>query len=318
MIRQAPKWLPYRLRFRIDQARLNHAMAGLESTFPVTAGVSNQALAEVHMLLCARDVRIGVLSIKSLLRFADGHLAVTFTDDGSLTRADRRWVEQHIRGAHWRFWPDHDPLLDDKLAQWPRLKALYASNYPPVCKLIHPMLLPRCPRVIVLDPDTAFFAKPERLMQWGHALDDHNWYMHDHQDEAAAVPDSVQQTFERLQIDMVPAGRRWQLDRRLFNSGLLAFRPSTLSLGFAEQYLAWREALPREEREGKAAIWFGDWTPEQTCYHVMFALGEVPPQPLGEEYHLGGDIGHTFNHFLRHYLVQDATLARLRMMMHEL
>ena len=180
------------------------------------------------------------------------------------------------------------------------------------------MLLPRCPRVIVLDPDTAFFARPERLLRWSRALDDCNWYMHDHQDESTAGPADVERTFAQLQRDLVPDGRMWQLDRRLFNSGLLAFRPSTLSLDMAERYLAWHDALPRDKREGKAAIWFGNWTPEQTCYHVMFALGDVKPRPLGEEYHLGGNAGHTFNHFLRHYLVQDATLKRLRALMREL
>jgi len=80
----------------------------------------------------------------------------------------------------------------------------------------------------------------------------------------------------------------------------------------AQRYLNWLARAPEHYRSGTAAIWFGNWTPEQTCYHVMFALARAPVRPLGSDYHLGGEVGHLFNHFLRHYLVQDNTLRRLR------
>lgn len=270
------------------------------------------------MLLCRRDLRIGVLALKSLLRFADGRLAVTLTDDGTLSVRDRRWASMHIPGSRWLSWPTRDLALGQVLTDQPRLAALYRSRYAPVCKLIHTIALARCQRTLVLDPDTAFFERPDRLLDWAFGNDLHAWYLHDHQDEAQAVPVEAREGFADLEANIVPDGQQWGLPIRLFNSGLLAFRPDRLDLDMAEQYLAWLETAPERFKTGKAAIWFGSWTPEQTCYHVMFALTRPAPKPLGDDYHLGGQPGHVFNHFLRHYLVREETLDMLRHVIRQL
>lgn len=302
-------WLPYRLRNALDQSRIHAAVRGLDETFPVNAAPPSQAIAELHILLCKRDLHVGLLALKSLLHHADGKLAVALTDDGTLTTDQRRWISHHVVGAHW--WRRREHNATDSLADHPHLIKLYNSDYAPSAKLLHPMLLARHARVIVLDPDTAFFDRPKRLLNWARDEQDGSLYLHDHQDESTCVPDIVGQAFRELQEQLQHHGQAWSVDRRLFNSGLLAFMPAKLSLKVAEHYLAWRESARPEYREGKAAIWFGDWTPEQTCYHVMFALGKDKAVPLGDDYHLGGAQGHLFNHFLRHYLVQKPTLKRL-------
>lgn len=306
----AMNWLPYRLRKALDQSRIHGALRGLKDTLAMEAASAGEAAAELHMLLCQRDLHVGLLAIKSLLHFTEGKLAVALTDDGSLTQDQRQWVSDHVVGAHW--YQRKEKKVSDSLAGKPHLKKLYDSDYAPAAKLLHPMLLARCGRVIVLDPDTAFFDKPTRLLDWAHYEQEGNLYLHDHQDETAAVPEIVEKAFEQLQQQLMDHGKDWSVKKRLFNSGLLAIAPRSLSLDIAERYLAWRETAPQAYRQGKAAIWFGDWTPEQTCYHVMFALGEIKAVPLGDDYHLGGGQGYLFNHFLRHYLVQTPTLKRLR------
>ncbi len=276
------------------------------------------------MLLCRRDLRIGVLAVKSLLRFRDTQDArwvVAFSDDGTLTADDRAWVDHHVPGAVWWSWPAADDAVPKALAgRWPRLEALYRSRYAPVCKLLHPMFLARTERVLVLDPDTAFFARPDRLMRWARAEDDaaRPLYLHDHQDESTQVPAEAQRAFAELQATFADVRRPWALKHRFFNSGLLAFAPAQLDLALAERYLDWQATLEPSRKQGKLAIWFGDWTPEQTCYHVMFALAQAPPEPLGDDYHLGGQPGHVFNHFLRHYLIQEPTLKRLAQLVESL
>ena len=89
------------------------------------------------------------------------------------------------------------------------------------------------------------------------------------------------------------------------------YRVSQLDLQVAEAYLEWRESAPASLRQGKAGIWFGDWTPEQTCYLALFAVMNPPSVAFGQDYHLGGGEGFTFNHFLRHYLVKPETLKSL-------
>ncbi len=304
----------------------------------------NDSIAEIHMLLCKRDLYVGLLAIRSLLRFHPPAWAVSLSDDGTLTAGDRRRVDQLIPGVRWISWPDAAAEVDRRLTmgdlttdapdrksktenrksstpRFPHLLALYHSRYAPVCKLLHATLLARCPRVIVLDPDTAFFQPPERLIAFATGQEPGPLYLHDHQDEAVTVPVEVQATFAELASAITPPGWSWRLGHRLFNSGLLAFAPAQMRLDLAEQYLAWREKLPEVLKMGKAAIWFGDWTPEQTCYHIMFALQDPagpPAQPLGDDYHLGGQEGHVFNHFLRHYLVQRPVLRRLRRLAQEL
>ncbi len=311
-------WLPYRLRNHLDQRRILRALRKLDQT-PATPAVAPQrADAELHVLLCKRDLHIGVLAIKSLLRFTPPDWAVCLSDDGSLTHADHAWVDKHIPGNRRLHWPDAGGQVDQSLHDKPLLKALYHSRYAPVCKLLHPMLLARCQRVVVLDPDTAFFARPQRLLDFATGRTPGPWYLHDHQNESQTVPTEVNQALDQLAQTIAPSGRTWHLPHRLFNSGLLAYQPAKLDLTLAEKYLHWHQSLPASLRTGRAGIWFGDWTPEQTCYHVMFALSQTPAQPLGNDYHLGGASGHVFNHFLRHYLVMPATCARLQQLVDEL
>jgi hypothetical protein len=312
VMEQAPAWLPYRLRQWIDQSRIERAASDLDRTAPTPAAPPDDADAELHMLLCRRDLRIGGVALKSLLRFTSLKLAVTLTDDGSLSAADRAWIDRHVPGGRWLGWPCPDPALAAAMKDRPQLHQLYHSPYAPVCKLMHSIALARVGRVIVLDPDTAFFREPTRFVQWVQQDERVALYLHDHQDETTQVPAGVNEAFDRLQRELTPPDRSWSLQHRFFNSGLLVFRPDELDLDHAERYLAWWRQQDESLKQGKAAIWFGHWTPEQTCFHILFAWAAGGSEPLGDAYHLGGKGGHTFNHFLRHYLVKGTTHRMLR------
>jgi len=318
-MKQAPPWLPSKIRRWIDQARINHAVRLVDRTRPYHAADPLSADAEVHMLLCRRDLRLGVLALKSLLRFGNDRLAVTITDDGTLNQSHRQWVSRHLPGCCWLSWPTPHQDLSKALKDRPRLAALYNSDYPPVNKMLHSMALARCDRIIVMDADTAFLKPPDRLLQWVRGDDPGGWYLHDHQDEDAMVPPEAREGFADLETTLNPHGRPWNLKHWLFNSGLLAIRPDTLNLDLAERYLEWLETIPKRYTIGlSGSIWFSQWTREQTCFHVMCALSEAPYKPLGEDYHLGGEAGHVFNHFLRLYLVQSDTLGMLRELVSQL
>jgi hypothetical protein len=315
---QAPTWLPYRVRQKWDDARIAWALRGLDRTPPRRGTPVERAAAELYVLLCRRDVRLGVLTVKSLLRFPDARLAVTLTSDGSLSEADRAWVDRHLPGCRWL--PRHadEPRVKAGLEPYPRLADVYyRSGYHPICKLVHPLLLARTERVIVVDPDTAFFRRPERLLRWAEGEGEHAWYLHDHQDEAVQVPAETREAMREIADRLTPPGQTWSMDYYFFNSGLLAYRPAQCDLRLTERYLEWRAGAPERYRTGKPGLWFGDWTPEQTSYLVMFALMTPASKPLGDDYHLGGDAGHVFNHFLRYYLVKPPTLRMLNRLVEE-
>jgi len=317
-MQQAPAWFPYRIRNWIDQKRIERAVDALDQTAPLPAAAPHDADLEVHMLVCKRDLRIGGVAIKSLLRFDELRCAVTFTNDGTLSDADVAWLTGHVPNAHWLDWPAKNVAsLDAALQDSPNLAALYGSRYAPVCKLMHATAAARCPRVIVLDPDTAFFQPPRTIIDWACEDDRRPLYLHDHQDEAAQVPDTAREAFAMLEQHFHDHGE-WSVQHRFFNSGLLIFRPDVLRLDVAERYLVWWKQLDAKYKGNKNAIWFGNWTPEQSCFHVMFALAAHPAQPLGDDYWLGGEPGHVFNHFLRHYLVRSDTHRMLRCLIDQL
>ena len=315
---QAPQWLPFRVRERWDTTRINAALRGLERTGPLPARTPAESAAEVHMLLCHRDVRLGVMALKSLLRFSEARIAVTLTEDGSLSVEERAWVDRHVPGCRWLPQRSDDPRLVAALQTRPLLAALYRSGFHFSCKLLHPVVLARCERVIVVDSDTAFFRRPDRLLDWSEGQGQAAWFLHDHQDEAINVPAETREAFAELQSLLTPPGRSWSMPYYFFNAGLLAYRPDQCDLDLGERYLEWRATASPRYRTGKSDLWFGDWTREQTIYQVMFALMDPPAQPLGADYHLGGDSGHIFNHFLRYYLTRESSLRMLRQLVMDL
>ena len=318
-MKQAPLWLPYRVRNWMDQRRILAAAKGVDHTAPYHAAKPDQADVSLNMLLCKRDLKLGVLAFKSLLRFDEIKYSVTVLNDGSINQRDQQWFNQHIIGTQWQTWKMDEPAIAQTLEQYPKLADLYfRSTYEQIAKMVHPIVLSRCPRVIQFDSDTAFFKRPDRLIEWAKGNDPHPWYLHDHQDENTAVSAEAREGFADLEKTLLAPGQQWGLQHRFFNAGLLAYYPEQLDLKVADRYLEWRETAPPRFKTGKAGVWFGDWTPEQTCYHVMFALADPPPKPLGDDYHLGGEPGHVFNHFLRHYIIRSDTLNLLRKLIDEL
>jgi hypothetical protein len=302
--------LPYSVRQAWNGWRVRRALRGLDHTAPMPAADPSGAKAEVHLLLCKRDVQLTVLALKSLLRFGVP-LAVTLSEDGSVRPEERAWIDRHLPGCRWCPRIVDDPRMESALAGRPRLREVYHSRYHPICKLLHPALLARCPRVIVLDPDTAFFKRPDRLLAWVENEEPAACFLHDHQPEDKNVPRETREAFAELRVRLARPGRTWSMPLYFFNSGLLAYRPEQCDLDLAEGYIAWRAAAPERYTTGKPGLWFGTWTPEQTSYQLIFAWMDPPATPLGEEYRIGSPPGYTFNHFLWLQLVEPGSLVRL-------
>ena len=300
-----PEWVPYRLRRGWDNVRIDRTLAGVFDTAPLPAADPGGADAEVHLLLCRRDFVLGLVALKSLLRFADGRLALSVTDDGSLTADDRAALVRHFPGV--RLLGRTEPAVEAALADFPRTLALYRGPYAPARKLCHAVLAARCGRVFLLDPDTAFLKRPDRLLDWA-ATGGPNLYLRDDRDEDREVPAAVRAAWAALAPDLGTGPARTPPGYD-FDSGLLAFAPARFDLSVGERYLAARERLPAGLRNGEGAICFGDWTPEQTAYAVLFAAAAAPPEPFGPGHVIGRDPGATYRHYLEPYLRRPATLG---------
>jgi len=313
-----PAWLPYRVRSVWNHRRVVHAVRRLHQTPAVAAVSPRDARAEVHMLLCRRDVEIGILALKSLLRFRETPWAVAITDSGTLTKRDRALIDRHVLGCRWLDRVASRSQTESVFERRPRLAALYRGPYEPLRKLIHPVALAGCPRVLVLDPDTLFSRRPERLAAWAADEAAPNLFLHDHQDEAANVPEATRDGFTELERILTRTGGAWSMPSYFFNSGLLAYRRADCDLDIAERYLEWLETADSRFKIGKPGLWFGDWTPEQTAYQLIFARMNPPARPFGEDYRIGNRPGYTFNHFLWLQLVLPSSLVMLQKVVRDL
>lgn len=308
---QAPAWLPYRWRDAWDNRRIAHALRGLERTKPIPVLRAPDAAAEVQMLLCRRDVRLAVLSLKSLLCHGSLRLALAVTDDGSLSESDRQLVNEHFPGVRWLPRVSREPSVQAILAQRPQLSALYHGPFAFARRLVHPFALAGCERVIQMDADTLFYRFPQLLADWIAGKTSRQLFLHDERNEAADVPADVRLNIAALIDHVRRDGQTWRMPYYFFNAGLLAFCPSDLDLDLTERFLAWRANLDPQLKQSTPGIWFGDWTQEQTSFLVMFGLVDPPSQPMGGDYRIGFHPDAVFCHFLRRSLIQPATLASL-------
>lgn len=251
---------------------------------------------EIHMTLCRRDVRLATVSLKSLLRFASA--ALCLTDDGTLTEEDRRYLSRHFPGARWMQRRDGDARVAEAVIRRPALRRFYEGELPMAAKLLHPVAASDAQRVIVLDPDTAFFRRPDRLLRWMERGDGPLHLFDRSKNNAKHCSDEAREALERMGEAVDPRASVDRLPHLFFNSGLLACEPGALDLDIADAFLAWWEQQSAELRTGNAGIWFGPWTREQMAYAVMLAAANAPGEAFDAGYHIGFDPGAVFNHFL--------------------
>lgn len=309
---QLPNWIPYRLRCRWDQWRIDSSLRGVLKTPPREAALPDAALAEVQMLLCRRDLLPGILALKSILTETSLPLSVTITSDGSLSAADKELVDQQIAGVRWLDWPSEDASMLTQLLPFPRLARLYLGPFHFSSKLLHPIIGAEHERVILLDSDTVFWSQPDDLCAWIRGGIPECLYLQDSPRRIPSIPFGARQAFEEFVATLPPDKRQWHVDNLFFNAGLLAFHRSAMDLTVVEKYLAWHEQNAAKISFPLSDIWFGAWTLEQTSWLIMFATQSIPSLPFNGNYSLGCDVNHAFNHFLRSGLTQERTLMALR------
>ncbi len=126
-----------------------------------------QAPATLCTLTCHRDVLMYLVAIKSFLTFYRD-VAVMVFDDGTLTRADRRLLEQHIQGIGLYALPGPDDPLDRHVAS--------DRN---VGKLQGVLRYARTHKILLMDSDVIFLKEPTEVLRWiveGTAV---RWYAQD-------------------------------------------------------------------------------------------------------------------------------------------
>lgn len=299
--------IPYRIQRLINQHRIYRATRSVLEWPSAKAETADSALLEVHLLLQRADLLLGLVALKSLLRF-DTPIAVTITDDGSLTTEDRNLIAEHVSNVR---------ILDRYqlkiIEQYKTLNALYHSDFHMIAKLVHPVILGRCKYMVALDADTLFIREPKRIFEWAKKEPDHALYLHD-----ASTRNSESPWLPELLSRSIESNHKQKLviQHHFFNAGLLAYPRQECDLGIADTFLAWRLENLDTINYPNADVWFGEWTREQTAYLCMLHALKGGCDGLGDDYRIGGSPWRTFHHFLRAGLLQSSSLTKIQEFLH--
>jgi hypothetical protein len=157
----------------------------------------------VHVLICQRDLHMGLLAMKSFLRFAP-QVAAVLHDDGSLGEKACGLLRQHLPGTRVITRAEADAALT---AHLPRDMVAARKRHVLLMKVFDVNFFSEGRRTIVLDSDILFRGAPDEALRW-IAGDD---------GEVIYNPDPMRDTYRAPVRPPLPVPD-W------FNSGFLAYR----------------------------------------------------------------------------------------------
>jgi hypothetical protein len=115
------------------------------------------------MLVCRRDLLMSVCSAKALNLAIETPLPWTFHDDGSLSDDDKATLSFHFPGSRLIDRRTADAFYDDTGDKYPRLRRL-RHQHVMLLKLADMSVYASADRVLYLDSDILFFARPQFLI----------------------------------------------------------------------------------------------------------------------------------------------------------
>lgn len=122
---------------------------------------------EVHTLVDHEAVPLYLIAIESLHRHVPRARAVIH-DDGTLDRRDRLRLRLHVSGASIVRKPLADALVERRLGRYPRLLRARRDNVR-LCQLIDYCVLASSDRIVGMDSDVVFMARPDSVLAWARA-----------------------------------------------------------------------------------------------------------------------------------------------------
>lgn len=171
-----PIWKAILVEHRIIPYRYSYILNGIMTklrtrkalrTPPVTLNTNSDV--EIHMLLNEPYVYLGILALKSFLRFYK-NINVLIHDDGSLTENNKKILREHIKGIK---------IIDLKIANEMLMDNLALSKI--FCRKNIPIFFPHNPvtalkldvafttqknKIILFDSDILFFRPPIEIVNW--------------------------------------------------------------------------------------------------------------------------------------------------------
>lgn len=134
---------------------------GIAGTPPMPA--NPEADTGIHTAVPHKYLYAYLTALKSFLRFCPD-VAVYTHDDGSLTDEDKRLISAHVPGAHVvdRRWADQ--AFAERVGDEFLMKV--RKSYTSYLKLFDPTLVSTQKRILIVDTDVLFLARPDEIVDW--------------------------------------------------------------------------------------------------------------------------------------------------------
>ncbi len=198
--------------------------------------------AELHVLVCARDVNMCIVAIKTFLRYVSD-VKVVIHDDGSLSGSDFKSMTRNIVGATVISRAQADLAIEGSLSRemWTK-----REQHVLLMKVFDFNFFNNAKKTILLDSDIVFCARPDEVIGWLREPNGQSFYN----------ADPLVDTFRAVNY----------LDReklpRHFNSG----------------FMGYEGRMTMQEIED-AIRQIGYWLEDQTVYAYLLAHRSAHPLP---------------------------------------
>ena len=129
--------------------------------------LDNNSNTEIHVLMGKNYVYMGILALKSFLRFYN-KVKVVIHGDGSLTKRCKKKLKKHIRGIRIIDLKTANKIMENRgIISHIRRNAYQLFRFP-VCvlKLLDPSFVAKEDKIILLDTDILFLKPPLEIIEW--------------------------------------------------------------------------------------------------------------------------------------------------------
>ena len=226
-------------------------------TKPMVGKTSKRA--EIHVLTSATDWLNLIWALKSFYHYSQRNYALCIHDDGTLDQKHYAIFHHHFPDAKIIDRPSADRKILSELQQYPRCLEFRQTNHL-APKVFDFLAYLESDRLLLLDSDVLFFAKPTELL---NRIENPNYqYNSVNADVASAY--TVNPTLVKEQMG-------FELQER-FNSGLGLIHQQSLNLDWIEEFLGLPEIIGHF------------WRIEQTLYALCSSKYGV--ELLPEEYNV--------------------------------
>lgn len=177
----------------------------------------------IHLLTSSKDWLLALWMLASFHHFTQRRWNVVVHEDGTLPAEGANALRQAFPDLRIIPRAEADVRMQRLLAPFPRCWN-YRQSHPLGLKIFDMPALTRAERLVILDSDLLFFARPDEILDWVEANRDDCRFI---QDVAEASNVTAEQARARLGVDLWPR----------VNSGLCLLPNAAVSTAFCEKAL---------------------------------------------------------------------------------